>query len=306
MSEGFSSPIAAGDDLVIPALQSPNYVAGVSGWAVFRNGNVEFNSGTFRGTVTAGTFQGNDFIITATGAFWYSGAPAAGNLLASVVPGTSPVADPEGNAALPGITSYEASNFTATSLGAQGVFCYAAASQAGPYGAAYAFLSFDTSGELFLSTALGGIQLSSVSGILVNAGALGITLDGPVTATGGTAASPTVVTTDTWHAAAPANGWANQGGGLYELQYRLMPDNSVWLIGVISSAALTSTQFFTLPAGYRPANTGGDYPVGFHTSAGYTAGCFLRIATSGACSVVNAVAGTGAVLINARIPLDNI
>lgn len=45
--------------LVIPQIKSPNYVPGVSGWAIFKNGNVEFNSGTFRGTVSAGTIIGS-------------------------------------------------------------------------------------------------------------------------------------------------------------------------------------------------------------------------------------------------------
>lgn len=48
-------PIAAGDgSLIFPALRSPNYVAGVSGWKISRDGTVEFGDGTFRGEVIAG------------------------------------------------------------------------------------------------------------------------------------------------------------------------------------------------------------------------------------------------------------
>ena len=78
------NPVFGSGVLRIPVLQSPNYVAGVSGWAIFQDGTVEFNSGTFRGTVTAGTFKGTDFEINTSGAFFYSGTPALGNLIASI------------------------------------------------------------------------------------------------------------------------------------------------------------------------------------------------------------------------------
>lgn len=43
-------PIAAGDgSLIFPAIKSPNYVAGVSGWKISRDGDIEMNDGTFRG-----------------------------------------------------------------------------------------------------------------------------------------------------------------------------------------------------------------------------------------------------------------
>jgi len=87
-----------------PQYQSQNYVPGVSGWAIFKNGNVEFNSGTFRGTVTAGQFTGADFIINSAGAFFYSGAPAAGNLIASIASVSG--IDGFGNAYLSGFTNY--------------------------------------------------------------------------------------------------------------------------------------------------------------------------------------------------------
>jgi hypothetical protein len=48
----FTSPIAAGDgSLVFPALKSPNYVAGVTGWKIDRAGNAEFNNADIRGVL---------------------------------------------------------------------------------------------------------------------------------------------------------------------------------------------------------------------------------------------------------------
>lgn len=59
----FSNPIVGGENLVIPGIQSPNYTAGVSGWRIARDGTVEFNSGTFRGSVVIGNPAGQHAII---------------------------------------------------------------------------------------------------------------------------------------------------------------------------------------------------------------------------------------------------
>lgn len=93
----FSNPITGGQGALIrPAIKSPNFLTGVSGWTINRDGSVEFNNGVFRGTVTASTFQGTDFIINTAGFFLYSGPPAAGNLVFSVAPAAG--ADAFGNA----------------------------------------------------------------------------------------------------------------------------------------------------------------------------------------------------------------
>jgi hypothetical protein len=47
----FGNPIMSGPVLVRNAMQSENYVAGVSGWMIARDGSFEFSGGTFRGTV---------------------------------------------------------------------------------------------------------------------------------------------------------------------------------------------------------------------------------------------------------------
>lgn len=48
--------IVGGTVLVIDSIQSPNYVAGVSGWIIRQDGTVEFGDGTFRGQLyVAGT-----------------------------------------------------------------------------------------------------------------------------------------------------------------------------------------------------------------------------------------------------------
>jgi hypothetical protein len=45
----FTNPIVGGGNLVIPFIQSPNFVPGVSGWRISRNGDAEFASQTLRG-----------------------------------------------------------------------------------------------------------------------------------------------------------------------------------------------------------------------------------------------------------------
>lgn len=51
----WTDPVAANDgSLVFPAIKSPNFVAGVSGWSINRNGSVEFNDAVIRGSLSAG------------------------------------------------------------------------------------------------------------------------------------------------------------------------------------------------------------------------------------------------------------
>lgn len=94
---GFNNPPVGNQGIIQrPVFKSDNYVSGVSGWAIFRNGDVEFNSGTFRGTVTGGAFEGTNFVLNPSGLFFYQGTPALGNLVFAVseTSGT----DPYGNA----------------------------------------------------------------------------------------------------------------------------------------------------------------------------------------------------------------
>lgn len=83
MSGGFQHDIAGGDGkLTIVALMSPDYVPGTSGWAIFKDGNAEFNSGTFRGTLHVGSglsidFEGSAYNPSGTDASVYA-VPATG------------------------------------------------------------------------------------------------------------------------------------------------------------------------------------------------------------------------------------
>lgn len=99
------NPIVGSTVLRRPAIQSPDYVAGVSGWIIRVDGSVEFNDGTFRGTITAGTFEGTEFVIDPTGAYFYDSAPALNHLTFSIA--TQDGVDPFGNVVFAGFTAYD-------------------------------------------------------------------------------------------------------------------------------------------------------------------------------------------------------
>jgi hypothetical protein len=68
-------------------MQSPDYVPGVSGWAIFGDGSAEFNNGTFRGVVEIADANGqgwelNDNMLIALGSFTY--APGGDGFLYAV------------------------------------------------------------------------------------------------------------------------------------------------------------------------------------------------------------------------------
>jgi hypothetical protein len=79
--------------LVIPSIQSPNFITGISGWQIRKDGSAEFNNITIRGGETIGG--------TTLG---YNGTPALGNmaLSISITGGT----DSFGNVFRPGIWIY--------------------------------------------------------------------------------------------------------------------------------------------------------------------------------------------------------
>lgn len=89
--------ITGGNVLRIPAIQSPNYVAGVSGWTINQDGTAQFNSATFIGSITI--VNGNQLLI------YNTAAPAAG----SIVMALSPLAgsDVAGNTWGPGFTLFD-------------------------------------------------------------------------------------------------------------------------------------------------------------------------------------------------------
>lgn len=90
----FGNPITGGQGALIrPAIKSPNYVPGQSGWAVFRDGSGEFNNVDVRNGLSVGGVS-----------LWYTGTPAAGNLFLSIAAAAG--TDQYGNHYPAGVTMY--------------------------------------------------------------------------------------------------------------------------------------------------------------------------------------------------------
>lgn len=109
-----ADPVVGGTVLRRAAIQSPNFETGVQGWTINADGSAEFNNLAIRGT-----FNGTDFTINASGAFFYSPSEGAGNLIASIAPAGG--TDGFGNHYLQGTASYQ-SGFANAMIGGSVLF----------------------------------------------------------------------------------------------------------------------------------------------------------------------------------------
>jgi hypothetical protein len=248
--------------LTIGQILSPNYVAGVSGWEIRKDGSAEFNSLTIRGT-----FDGTDYVINSGGAFFYNGTPAAGNLITSIaaMAGT----DAFGNAYPQGLKVY------------------------GTGGSAAAYVLLDpVLGRIVIQNELTGFQAVCDGGSLtmstpssaanpatyaVQDSPLASIIESPgdgthatyetklYAATGSTPAyaqvplqvalDPSSGSAETWHNITADSGWT----GVVTPQYRLLPDGNVQLRGQLTHTGTAVAIFFNnghpLPAAYQPSAT---------------------------------------------------
>ena len=98
---GFSNPVTnASNALIRASVHSPNYVLNVTGWSIKKDGTAQFTGIVLIG----GTFTGTNFIINSSGSFFYSGAPALGNMILSSA--SSSGVDAFGNAFPQGFAAY--------------------------------------------------------------------------------------------------------------------------------------------------------------------------------------------------------
>lgn len=279
-------------------MQSSDYVAGVSGWAIFGDGSAEFNNGTFRGLVEAAAImlQGTSGQVLV-----YSGAPAAGNLIGSIsgAAGT----DGEGNAFLEGTAAYVA----ITTGSYQGTYALRLGDQSFPFGTDFAAISWanqTTPGHLppaivaETSSAGSAVEMDSgtgtsaatdasvgvldslagpalfprSSGSLVEIVGTNILLSGSVVPV---QPGSTPAALETWHTAALDANWSTSG---QTPQYRLLADGNVQVKGGlthttgIAATGVAINSGHPLPAGYRPAS-----PVFFKSSDTFRAGILAQV-----------------------------
>lgn len=224
----FGNPVVGGTTLIRPAIRSPNFVTGLTGWSVNVDGSAEFNNVTIRGALTIGGTN-----------LYYSGTPAANNLVESV--GATAFTDPFGNSVLAGEVTYHFTAFgpsgsRAIAVNDAGITWYAAPSGSlGPWTATQSILSFNVVPGLFFSNA---------------------TINGILTATAATAANPTLITTDIWHPITLDAGWT--AGGITP-SYRLTPQGDLQLKGQASRSGIAGSANVNngnpLPPQYRPPGT---------------------------------------------------
>jgi len=215
-------------------------------------------------TFTGSVFEGTDFILNTAGEFFYSPAIGTGNLAFSIaaVSGTDPNSGQtygkgiyaHGGGAAVGmaisggipVLDLSAAGRTHATLDAE---IFPLATNAGSANE-LAWLVLTSGKESSHDDA--AIQLVSESAdatipakiVFEFGGAIAVTL----TSTG--------FTVENWIAGVLGNGWVNAGSGSVVFQYRKVasPPNSVEVIGEINGAAATSSVFFQLPSGYRPAS----------------------------------------------------
>jgi hypothetical protein len=340
---GFENPVVGGTALRIPAIQSPNYVSGSSGWIIKIDGSAEFNNLTVRGE-----FMGTDFVINQSGIFLYSGTPAAGNLVGSwaSVSGT----DDFGNAFLAGLSAGNETtrqlllryNGTTASVdflanngheNSPGKILGAILNQ----GAANEYESLQLQGpsvlthtdavDLLLSSqAEDGSSNANFSFVHSVAGSL-MSLDNTalilgvvaqflagVQVTGNALVSGAAVKSSsgsavTWQAASGlGTGWAigPSAGTVQSLQYRLDAEDNLVLVGAVHSTSTTpAATIFTLPTGYRPKVT--QRGPGVSNQGGTATARYVEINSSGAVSINANLATSGTdVYFNTTVPMGNI
>ena len=305
---GFSNEAVGGTTLVRPAIKSPNFVHSSACWSVNQDGSAEFNNLTIRGT-----FNGTNYIINSSGAFFYNGTPALGNLVTSIANAAG--TDAFGNAYPAGISNNDGSGNTATiNTGglttqasgsnnlcsvANGIFALGNAGQP-------TFLDAEIQSQL-TANAIEMLLTSGRNPTADNMAQLLLMGQKDNVATGAGTAMPGLKVTgqmfaDTWHQLTAGNSWTGT------INYKLVAENEVWLWSNnlnSPASAVNGVTIVTLPSGtfpalnYRPQSNM-TFLVG-QTVSGF--GMRMTLATDGTLKSTGVTASAGIQLGN-RVPLD--
>ena len=216
---------------------------------------------------SAWTNQVQNQVIVAgadSGIFVYAGPPAAGNLIASI--SSAPGTDPYGNTYPGGI------------LG-----------------------QLETNEIQFLS---GSNVVGQLAPVGVGAVPPLTLLNEPFASTAGTAANPSLVTTDTWHNMNLLNSWVVLNSNYYA-RYQLMADGSVWIQGRIANGTATGgTSIWAPPAAYTPTITPAQaIPVTVENTAGAATAASPRLDITSTGALLQNAASSTVVSFNGRYSL---
>jgi len=255
---GWGNPVVGGVALRIPAIQSPNYnpTAG-TGWAIFANGTAVF----YGLTITDGTITGPDYTVNSDGAFFYSGTPALGNLLASIA--STGGTDAEGNVYQSGVTVYFGTGYlqlhVSSSLGdVPAAEMVTGAGSEDLHAALYTDVSNAGDANEYMTTWLLGagstfdgkqaavaLNSAAANGAAEAAGELiyfapAETIIAYWDDTGIHMESGMTVQADTWHTITMDSGWSTVS--LFDApRYRLLPDGNLQLAGAATLSASRTT-----------------------------------------------------------------
>lgn len=268
------------------------------------------------GTITGTTFNGTNFVMNSSGAFFYNGTPALGNLSQSITDGNG--TDGFGNTYLQGITTYSpisgsvTGTIAVTSVDATVTFYYSTSTTgSGTWRETGQILcqptTSNTGPNVLLFEALDNTGSSTLASIELNADPTTPQFKveaGALISTLGTVTNPSLITTDAWHGATlttPGNWTINASP-----EYKLYPDNTVGISGELTAAANVATQanLLTLPTAYRPATA---QRITACTNNGTTsvAACLITISTAGVVQTIPAIATGNTLNLNIRFPLDS-
>lgn len=287
---GDSSTIYAVAILVLPSIPGTVIQAGTITADQIAAGTIV--AGLVDGTTIIGaTLEGGAIIGTGAGQelILYDGTPANDNMVVSAVSESGNRTNTGGGTVLPGIVYYGQTGGPLSELLALQITQFFGAAGTGPNGAIItpALASGTTQGTWTNTTdtnfpAPAGIPVGSIIFALQNAlynfylsGSVGISngltvLGAGITSTAGTAAAPTLITTDTWHSLGSAG---STGCTLQQARYRLTPDGECEIdIALVAttggSIAGTYTWGSTLPGTYQfPGNYARGYPMGFSATS---------------------------------------
>lgn len=281
------NPIVGGIALRIPAIRSPNYVAGTSGWTINQDGTAEFQGATIDGGSVIISGANGELLV-------YNPTPGVGNLRVSIaaMAGT----DPYGNAFPAGIGVFNTSGALVGVLQSSGslITLYNTSGQViGTWGQTGLQIQFTAlSGHqtivgLTLSPALtffsqdlvsqsgnANVQMTVTNGGLINEfGSLKI--NSPVAGSGNfaeidlngqsddgtipatiTVNFPVQIAGETWHALSLVNGFSagSQAGWNSGIRYRKLGNGDIEFDGIVSTPVSPGGKIIgTFPAGYRPS-----------------------------------------------------
>lgn len=307
-------------NMLIPSVQSPNYVTGSSGWSVKKDGSAEFNNLTIRGATTVDNIS-----------LYYNGTPALGNLVASVAGAQG--TDAYGNTYYAGIVAYDNAHGTFVQM-VNGEYY---AGKQGQNIANIVVVGYGQNSNTELGTDPCAVIEAPTDGVYTSKSAvIAIPGTGSTQATAptilhvspngsqpcNTRISGSVIKTDNfgnslqWQTPSYAASWGgtttfNGSTPFNALRYRIDAEDNLWIQGAFTAtAAGAGGVVFALPAGSFNPNGQMGFPVIEHQASGTFQTGLGYVSTAGNFHIdltMNFTRNSGdQYYVNGKVPLGNL